>query len=561
MKRLDILRNNQLFCDVTVIAEGTQFPTHKVVLAAVSPFFFSLLGSDMKEAKECAINLTLEEATASVVEDVLEYIYTGNLVITDEEQARNLIATAEYLLIPNLKTLSGRFLQEMLTVENCLFTYYLAVKYNCDELSQKSLQFINGNFTAVMATEHFLSLESKQVKELISSDDIVVNTEEEVFKGILNWVLQNRSEREGEFAGLFRKVRVTSVSRDFLFAELVEEDLVTQNIECLNIVLETMKWIADHNNENIPQPPRKCLETQTDVILACLGKRRLCYLPERKVWYRLAYAFLISCPHSCTQLRDKVFIVGGETEEPWESSLLEYYLPFSNKWAAVQDGLGEVHCSGLTVLKGYLYAIVDPYVTHYIVYKYDSVNSYWEKICDPPTQRRKTCCVSDSNHLYLIGGDTYDDLNDETGKVAERFDPNANNWEPIANMKEGRQNAFGETLHGKIYVAGGLEKKSCEVYNPRTNEWQLIASLQVKRSEGSMVCCNGALYVLGGLLTNSQRELSVEVYDAETDEWRKETDIPISSESAEERIEQDPFKACFARVCKSVISKLQPIGN
>ena len=56
MKRRDILRNNQLFCDVTVIADETQFPTHKVVLAAASPFFFSLLRSDMKEANNLKSN-------------------------------------------------------------------------------------------------------------------------------------------------------------------------------------------------------------------------------------------------------------------------------------------------------------------------------------------------------------------------------------------------------------------------------------------------------------------------------------------------------------------------
>ena len=38
-----------------------------------------------------------------------------------------------------------------------------------------------------MVTEHLLSFDSKQVKELMSSDDIVVDAEEEVFKGILNW--------------------------------------------------------------------------------------------------------------------------------------------------------------------------------------------------------------------------------------------------------------------------------------------------------------------------------------------------------------------------------------
>ena len=556
MKRLDILRNNQLFCDVTVTAEETQFPTHKVVLAAASPFFFSLLRSDMKEVKEDAIKLSLKEATASVVEDVLEYIYTRNLAITDEEQARNLIATAEYLLIPSLKTLSGRFLQEVLTVENCLFTYYLAVKYNCSELSQNSLQFINANFAAVMATEHFLSLDSKQVKELISSDDIVVNTEEEVFKGILSWVLQNKNERKGEFARLFSKIRVTCVSRDFLFAELVKEELVTQNNECLKFVLDAMQWIADPEKEDLPKPPRKCLETQTDVILACGGKRTLCYLPEQKAWYKLADSLFTYEDHAVTRLRDKVFIVGEKTEEPRMNRLLEYYLPSSNKRAAVETEYIGMAFSGLTVLKDCLYAVVENCDAEFTaVFKYDSVTSCWEEICD--NDRTETCCVSDGNHLYLIGGKRYNVSFGNT--VAERFDPNVNNWEAIADMKEARRSAFGDTLHGKIYVAGGVSKKSCEVYNPITNEWQLIASLQEERHKGSMVCCNGALYVLGGLLTNGQRELSVEVYDAETDEWRKETDIPIILESAEERVE--PFKACFTPVCKSVISKLQPIRN
>ena len=393
-----------------------------------------------------------------------------------------------------------------------------------------------------MATEHFLSLDSKQVKELMSSDDIVVNAEEQVFKGILNWVLQNRSERKGEFACLFREIRMTCVSRDFLFEELVKEELVKQNNECLVYVLDAVPWIVDPAKEDLPKPPRKCLETQTDVILACGEETRLCYLPERKVWYRLADAFLISCPHSATQLRDKVFIVGGETKESWKSSFLEYYLPFSNKWAAVQSGLGEVRCLGLTVLKGYLYAVVDQ-ETYNTVHKYDSVNSCWEKICGPPTERTKTCCVSDGNHLYLICG--YGLNVTFAGTVAERFDPSANKWEAIANMREERRSAFGDTLHGKIYVAGGFSKKSCEVYNPMTNEWQLIASLQVERSDGSMVCCNGALYVLGGSLRNGQRVLSVELYDAERDEWRNETNIPITFESSEERGELYRFKMLF----------------
>ena len=66
------------------------------------------------------------------MEDVLQYIYTGNVSVT-EESAHNLIAITDYLLLPGLKTVACNFLKENLTIENCIFNYYFA--------SQLSLAF------------------------------------------------------------------------------------------------------------------------------------------------------------------------------------------------------------------------------------------------------------------------------------------------------------------------------------------------------------------------------------------------------------------------------------
>ena len=95
VQRLDILRANERFCDVTITVKGKEFKTHKVVLAAASPFFLTLLTSDMRESNEQLIRIKLEEATASVMEDVLKYVYTGNVSVTDE-RAHDLFATADY---------------------------------------------------------------------------------------------------------------------------------------------------------------------------------------------------------------------------------------------------------------------------------------------------------------------------------------------------------------------------------------------------------------------------------------------------------------------------------
>ena len=102
--RLDVLRRNQSFCDVKVVVKDRELTAHKAVLAAASPFFLSLLTSDMRESKEHLIRIELEEATASLMEDVLQFVYTGNVSVA-EENAHNLMATADYLLLPGLKTI------------------------------------------------------------------------------------------------------------------------------------------------------------------------------------------------------------------------------------------------------------------------------------------------------------------------------------------------------------------------------------------------------------------------------------------------------------------------
>ena len=63
LERLDILRNNDSFCDVTIAVKDKEFKAHRAVLAAASPFFLTLLTSNMKQSNEQLIKVELEEAT------------------------------------------------------------------------------------------------------------------------------------------------------------------------------------------------------------------------------------------------------------------------------------------------------------------------------------------------------------------------------------------------------------------------------------------------------------------------------------------------------------------
>ena len=558
--RLDTLRRKESFFDVTVSVKDKEFKAHKLMLAAASPFFLSLLVSDMREGKEQFIRIELEEATGSVMEEVLKYIYTGNVAIT-KDTAHDLVAVAEYLLLPGLKNLACDVLEENITIENCIFNYYFADKYQCLELMRETRGFIDLNFSSVMKTDDFLKLDFAQVMKWVSSDDVIVTSEEEIFKGIVKWVSHKKSERESKFAELLSQVRLKSISRKFLSNELVHEELVATSKESLNFVLRSMECIFDPFLEDAAKPPRKCLERYTDVIFVCGGRTALCYLPQDDVWYQLPDMLFEHQDHAVVQYRDKVCIFGGQHVGPGNSRVIEYFSSFSNSWGTIEARHCWNACSCLSVLGGCMYGLFNRFI---ILYKLEE--NVCEAVADPPTVRYGACLISDKRHLYLLGG--IDNDLDRAVKTVERFNPILATWEEVATMNEGRYNAFGAAMNGKIYIAGGIKEneghltvlKSCEVYDPSTNEWQVMSNLKVGRQAANMVCIQEALYVVGGFkdIRKLSRELSMEVFQLGACEWKRKSTIPTNfeNENPADRKKKIHHKASLAVIHKSLLEKL-----
>ena len=154
MKRLNMQRRQDYLCDITLVAkEGKEFKAHRNVLSAVSPFFVKLFQSEMKEKEEGIIRF--EEISASILEDVLKFIYTGHVEIHDEQSAKDLIIAADFLLLVCLKTFAGRFLEQGLSNFDCISTFYFAEKYRCDELVAKTRKFVHENFASVARFDEF----------------------------------------------------------------------------------------------------------------------------------------------------------------------------------------------------------------------------------------------------------------------------------------------------------------------------------------------------------------------------------------------------------------------
>ena len=121
----------------------------------------------------------------------------------------------------------------------------------------------------------------------ISSDQIEVNAEEDVFRIILTWNDCDKIKRQKYFADLFREVRLPYVSPDYLHSDIMINDLVNDNEGSMDLVRAAMKNTTSKDHQRLIIGPRKSLEIS--VILVHLSdweeeEKVLCYYPREDKW-------------------------------------------------------------------------------------------------------------------------------------------------------------------------------------------------------------------------------------------------------------------------------------
>ena len=549
MKRLNMQRQQSYFCNITLIAkEGNEFKAHRNVLSAASPFFSKLLQSEMKEKEEGVIRF--EEISKSVLSDVLEFTYTGSVEI-NEKNARDLIIAADYLLLKSLKIIAGRFLEEQMSTNNCISTFHFADRYRCDELVLRSTKFIQDNFTSVAKSDEFLNLDAEEVEKWISSENILVAAEEDVFRIILNWIEQNKRERKDKFEQLFRHVRLVLLSRDSLFSDVVTNELVTEHFSILRRVTDAIKSVSAATEDAQIQPARRRLETHAIVVRG--GETTYCYLPEKDKWQRLADGLSEDRDHT-TQLikfRDQLYSFPRS-----RSAETERYDPAFNSWTTLKLSPPFEKLS-LAALNGKIHAIYRPYRSAPVIKRYDIESCAWETVTSSQDFHYSddSCVVALGNCLYVLGGG----YSDKAGK----FDTAEGKWEEIASMQTRKSGAFGVATQGKIFVCDSFH--GCEVYEVPTKEWQTIASLNNSYDRlknytpvhlRCVVCLNEIVYVVGTVREcySSQPDemIVVKSYDPKLGKWIQKTSIPINKNS---EIKKHSFHCSTLKIAKGLLKE------
>ncbi|XP_013907369.1 PREDICTED: kelch-like protein 2 [Thamnophis sirtalis] len=138
-KVLNELRSQNLLCDVTIVAEDMEIAAHRVVLAACSPYFLAMFTGEMSESQ--AKKVRIKEVDGWTLKMIIEYIYTGEITVT-EENVQVLLPAASLLQLQDVKKSCCDFLETQLHPVNCLGIRAFADVHACIELLNKANTFV-----------------------------------------------------------------------------------------------------------------------------------------------------------------------------------------------------------------------------------------------------------------------------------------------------------------------------------------------------------------------------------------------------------------------------------
>ncbi|XP_017276336.1 kelch-like protein 40a [Kryptolebias marmoratus] len=510
----DLLENDK-FVDCVLKIQDKEFPCHRLVLAASSPFFKAMFLSELEESKKREI--VLKDVEPSVMGMILRYLYTSDINLT-EQNVQDIFMVANMYQIPSIFSACVSYLQEKMVLGNCLAIFRLGLLLDCPRLTLEAREFICERYQVVVRDQEFLQLAPSELAILITSDALNVEREELVFESLMDWVKHDETKRLKDLPELLHCVRFRLIPVDY-FNEKVEHH---QYIRFNQDLKKELDLVKDAHNGRLPKPKRLTSDGATG------GKESDELKEEEEEGY--LPGILNNNPRFGMFEMDLILMINNTGTVAYE--------PAGNECFVVSESkeIPKTHCSLVTkqnqifVVGGLLYNEEDkdePFKSYFL--QFDPVSSEWLGMPSQPNPRCLFGLADIENSIFVVGGKELKDGEHALDSVMI-YDRQSFKWgesDPLPYEVYGH----GTVSHkGLVYVIGGKsESKKCLrrvcVYNPTKFEWKDLAPLQTARSLFGITVHNDQIFVATGV-TDSGLTSSVEVYDITTNKWSEFTEFP-----------------------------------
>ncbi|XP_041363937.1 kelch-like protein 24 [Gigantopelta aegis] len=465
--------DDRRYTDTEIIVDNTSFFCHRVIMAAVSPYFDAMYSSGMKESQDGIV--MLQEVDRETFKAVIDFIYFDKKILTTEN-VQVLLHASVMLQIRSLQLHCEEFLLGNVDAENCLAMWKLAHVYNCEYLITRLHPFVASHFPKIWLTDDFLQLEKQEVLELIDSNDLKTPNEEMVCDAVFKWItkdFQNRSQFVDE---LFEHLRLPLVRAEYLVEVLEQHPFVRESERCRKVLEEAKRYhlLPARRSEFIS--PRLTYRNYGayEEVICCIGgsgnisrtsREVICYSCQQQTWFTLSAMIydpgieFASCAYG-----NAIFVSGGSGKLKG----LMYFQSVQNKWFACE-----------TLLMG----------------------------------RRRHSMVAVEDSLYVLGG--YNDTlteDDKTLASIEEFNITMGQWQLAGYLTMPIRSASASVIKGNVFVFGGItmndaEVQSVQCFNIRNRTTTVVCNLPFSSGLTSSVVLNREVYIIvpdGKILSYNQ---------------------------------------------------------
>lgn len=542
---LNCLRLAGLFCDVTLCVEEEEFPCHKIVMSSFSPYFKAMFGGELAESQQSRVSLKGLEAP--MVKLLVEYAYTSEVTIT-KANVQSLLSAANLLEVLPVRDACCQFMERNMDESNCLGIHCFAEAHACSLLKDKAKDFALKYFAEVVKQDEFLHLTQAKVIEFLSSDDLEVETEEDVFNAVAAWLNHSPDTRKEGFEKVLEHVRLPLLTPYYVFDCVRTHPVIQASPACLCLLEEakTFHLLPDrrHQLRSPRTRPRKSFGT-VEVIVAVGGEddkvvlRSVeCFNPKTHVWATLAcLPFAVSKHGLVASGGNVLYMAGGEFPDGSVSRSMWRYDPVFDNWlemASMNIPRSEL---GLVLLDGLVYAVGGWEGCSRLesVERYDPKLNVWEFVSPLKLAVTSPAVVAHNGLLYVTGGAI---LEDGDGiDLVQCFNPKLNTWVELSPMLIARSGSAACVLNNCIYIIGGWHASTentskVECYDPRLNEWSIKSPMTERRYRPGVAVVDGKIYVCGGeegwdRIVDRYHD-TIECYDEESDTWNVVAEMPTS---------------------------------
>lgn len=416
MSRMQHFREQEAMCDAILKVGEQDFPIHRVVLAAASPYFKVMFTGNMAETHERTINIHGVEAETFAT--VLDFIYRGHVVVC-EVNVQELLPTAKMFQLVDLESVCCEFLKSQLDPSNCVGIYLFAETHSCENLSKTALDYICRNFLQVRKQEEFLKLENTRVLQFLESEELKIESEEQIFESAMEWILCDVPERRGMLGKVLERVRLPLISPKYLehYLQRCENASLQRMLDSMLGKYRSYQLIACGQQKIHVQPrraSRKCFfivggysrqqggRWSDTVSLASVEKFDTFSLTSDRV--SIAELMYSRSGHAVATVGGLIYAIGGENDS-LISDVTECYNPVLNNWSLMSPLKAPRVACGVCVVEDFIF-VIGGWVGSAIgenIERYDPQEDCWEIVGTVETKRFNLGVAEMNGIIYAVG--------------------------------------------------------------------------------------------------------------------------------------------------------------